>query len=439
MDYVRKFLNIEGVIGQGAFGRVLVTSPLQQQQQQQQDGNNQSITSNSNTKFALKCVYPILRPQRLANELRQLRDLGGSCNVVQLHSAHFDTGALYIVTELIEHNKFVDIVAELTYEEIVMYMKNLLIALEHVHRHNIVHRDIKPANFLFNRKDRKFLLVDFGLAQKVFTAPVANKATPTTPTTKTSTPNVPTKRQLPFAQEPLNKSICSRSGDRTEALPFGQLKRLRLSNGDKPFVETREPVKLTVGAYESPVTHNEHRNHKFSTPTIPLKHRTPNSKCDCRGKPKTCSTCLLRPESNAPKSGTPGYKAPEILLRYSHQTTAIDMWSSGVILVCLLSGHSPFFRDVEDTISLAEIITILGSHKVTKAAEALNIRLNIKPDREPVNLVQMCKTIRMNNKEKRQIDFPDCAFDLLHRMLNPNPLTRITASEALKHPFFQSV
>lgn len=503
MDYVKKFLNVEGVIGQGAFGRVLITTPLE-----------------AEIRFALKCVHPILRPQRLANELRHLRDLGGQCNVVQMHTAHFYKGSLYIVMELIEHDRFVDIVDQLDYSEIVIYMKNLLIALEHVHKHSIMHRDIKPANFLFNRKNKKFLLVDFGLAQTVRTrSTLFGNRTNLTATTPTShhknasnqnysislagspgTPTTPTSRRLmaplfpdlgtdsrsgkdkfndhhnqlikptiPFLnlksthilhQSPARHYInltpngspnTPNMSTKRQLLPdapnsndFNQmLKKLRVSNNnDNGIAESKEPVRLTVGAYESPVTHNDNhctkrnqQNHKFSTPTIPSR-RAPGAKCDCRGKPKTCTTCLSRPDSNASKSGTPGYKAPEILLRHQGQTMAVDIWSAGIIMACLLSGHSPFLRDVDDTVSLAEIITIFGSQRVTQAAKALGIRLNVEPKREPVDLAQLCRTIRTNNIDKRQIDLPDTAFELLNRMLDPNPLTRITASEALKHPWF---
>ena len=44
-------------------------------------------------------------------------------------------------------------------------MGGLLRALAYVHSHGIIHRDVKPANFLFDRRHRKFALVDFGLAQ----------------------------------------------------------------------------------------------------------------------------------------------------------------------------------------------------------------------------------------------------------------------------------
>lgn len=392
MDYVRNFLQVEGVIGQGAFGQVFVTSPLQ---------NQHPVKS----KFALKSIRPILRPSRLASELRHLRDLGGRNNVVRMHSAHFFSGSLFIVMDLIEHERFVDIVGQLDIYEIKLYMKNLLIALEHVHSQNIMHRDIKPANFLFNRKEKKFLLVDFGLAQKMRQMP-----------SKTSTP-----------------IIVRQNSKRDAPVEFDahlMLKKLKVSNDHI----IREPIRLAVGAYESPVTQNDRnssRRQHFSTPTLPRRPQ----KCNCRSHPKTCRFCSSRPDSCAPKSGTPGYKAIEILLRYQNQTTAIDVWSAGVIFACLLSGHTPFFRDVDDFTSLAEITTILGSDAVIQAAKEIGIRIIIEPKREPIDLRHLCRTIRSNNKDKVQFEIPDDAFDLLTQMLDPNPNTRITAKLALGHPW----
>lgn len=600
MDYVQKFLQIEGVLGQGAFGRVLITSPLQNRlpstpspstqkntshllqstllaspnhhrfesrseldTQKKQRENQRTIATrtlsatstpakvchrspasnkfnangttnlsptNNGTRYALKCVHPILRPQRLSNELRVLRELDGKNNVVRMHTAHFYRGSLYIVMEMIEHDSFINIVQDLTCNEIRLYMWNLLIALQHVHQKNIVHRDIKPANFLYNRKNKKFLLVDFGLAQEIrpnprffpnskpqLTSPATDIRSPSTqtiiernlnvtpvkvagiPTTPTSTNRrlvaaPPFQKDLPhesrklFGQQNnqltkltkiptvnLNSHLhtihqqnparhfisLSPTGSpstpnvstkrlMTDAAPtndFNQmLKKLRVSGLD----EVKEPVKLTVGAYESPVTCNDSytvsnnkrnntpHSHKFSTPTIP-SNRLVGADCDCWGKGKTCSICEKLREPSAPKSGTPGYKAPEILLRYSYQTTAVDIWSSGVIMTCLLSAHTPIFRDVDDITSLAEIITLLGSQRITQTARDLRIKLNIEPKREPVDLEHLCTTLRSSSSEKLQVIFPSCAYDLLGQMLDPNPITRITAEEALNHPFFQAL
>lgn len=417
MDYVKKFLNVEGIVGQGAFGRVLITSPLENQASITSQTN--LINSNSNdstisiddqssktsTRFALKCIHPILRPSRLASELRYLRDLGGRFNVVKMYTAHLWKGSLYVVMELIEHDRFVDIVADLEYMEIVIYMKNLLIALEHVHSHNIMHRDIKPANFLFNRKNMKFLLVDFGLAQPVR---VNNRIT-----------------QPQLGSLVSWSDIClSTTG------PSVNISRRRRLNLNSRNHNTSSISKIRPSG---PTTTNLC---KFLTPIVQSR-RLVGTRCDCRDRAKTCSICLSRPDSNASKSGTPGFKAPEILLKSFNQTTALDIWSAGVIFACLLAGHTPMFRDVDDSTSLAEIITLLGSQKVVQAAQQLGTRLTVNPRREPVGMVEICKTLRYKSKDKKHYPIPDSAYDLLNQMLDPNPNSRITASAALAHPFFR--
>ncbi|KAI9272684.1 kinase-like domain-containing protein [Phascolomyces articulosus] len=47
--------------------------------------------------------------------------------------------------------------------------------------------------------------------------------------------------------------------------------------------------------------------------------------------------------------GTPGYVAPEILLRSGHGTP-VDIWSVGVIMYTLLSGYTPFWGADEATL-----------------------------------------------------------------------------------------
>lgn len=45
------------------------------------------------------------------------------------------------------------------------YMKALLIAVKNLEEVGIMHRDIKPSNFLYDRKTRTGLLIDFGLSE----------------------------------------------------------------------------------------------------------------------------------------------------------------------------------------------------------------------------------------------------------------------------------
>lgn len=44
-------------------------------------------------------------------------------------------------------------------------------------------------------------------------------------------------------------------------------------------------------------------------------------KCNCDGKPQICHKCLTRKAQAAPRAGTPGFRPPEVLLKYPQQTT----------------------------------------------------------------------------------------------------------------------
>lgn len=78
----------------------------------------------------------------------------------------FNESVAFIMPYL-AHDRFLDFFKKMDVAEVQFYLKNLLIALRHVHKFHIIHRDVKPSNFLYNRQKRQFLLVDFGLAQQV--------------------------------------------------------------------------------------------------------------------------------------------------------------------------------------------------------------------------------------------------------------------------------
>lgn len=147
----------------------------------------------------------------------------------------------------------------------------------------------------------------------------------------------------------------------------------------------------------------------------------------------------------------------------------------GVILISILSGCYPFFKSRDDFNALAEIITVFGDEVVKSTAIALGRNVCISYVKQPLHLRKLC--IRLRNRQKvqntpfngntistnlqQQCDnceqmlfnclcqnsdyntdfsndiYPDSVYDLLGKLLAINPHNRISAKDALEHPFFQ--
>ncbi|KAK7321816.1 hypothetical protein VNO77_32789 [Canavalia gladiata] len=97
--------------------------------------------------------------------------------------------------------------------------------------------------------------------------------------------------------------------------------------------------------------------------------------------------------------GSAYYVAPEVLKR--NYGKEIDVWSAGIILYILLSGVPPFWAENEKAIFDA----ILGGHLDLESAPWPSIS--------------------------------SAAKDLIRKMLNYDPKKRLTASEALEHPWMK--
>ncbi|EHK97799.1 putative Cell cycle serine/threonine-protein kinase hsk1 [Glarea lozoyensis 74030] len=82
------------------------------------------------------------------------------------------------------------------------------------------------------------------------------------------------------------------------------------------------------------------------------------------GYPKNDS----RPSRRANRAGTRGFRAPEVLFKCTEQTTKIDIWSAGVILLTILSRRFPFFNSADDVEAMIEIATIYGNKRMRNSA-----------------------------------------------------------------------
>ncbi|KAF5843445.1 kinase-like domain-containing protein [Dunaliella salina] len=125
------------------------------------------------------------------------------------------------------------------------------------------------------------------------------------------------------------------------------------------------------------------------------------------------------------------YRAPELCGSFSATyTPQVDIWSAGCIFAEMLLRRPLFMgRDVIHQLQL--ITDILGTPRLKSIAKVHNPKarafLAAMPKHSGISLQ------RVLHKAE-----PD-AVDLVHRMLAFDPGDRITAAEALRHPYFNSL
>ncbi|XP_027943478.1 cell division cycle 7-related protein kinase isoform X2 [Eumetopias jubatus] len=488
-------------------------------------------------KIALKHLIPTSHPIRIAAELQCLTVAGGQDNVMGVKYCFRKNDHVVIAMPYLEHESFLDILNSLSFQEVREYMFNLFKALKRIHQFGIVHRDVKPSNFLYNRRLKKYALVDFGLAQGThdtkiellkfvqseaqqescsqnkshvitgnkisLSGPAAPKELDQQPTMKTSV-----KRPYAHAQSQIKQGKDGKEGSvglSVQRSVFGE----RNFNIHSSISHESPAVKLMKQSKTGDVLSRKLATKKKAISTKVMNsgvmRKTASScsaslTCDCYATDKVCSICLSRRQQVAPRAGTPGFRAPEVLTKCPNQTTAIDMWSAGVIFLSLLSGRYPFYKASDDLTALAQIMTIRGSRETIQAAKTFGKSVLCSKEVPAQDLRKLCEKLRgidsntpkltsdiqglasrdptfsekIDHKASHLIqtpqaqhsgnslykgdingcggslntdttnlegwnEVPDEAYDLLDKLLDLNPASRITAEEALLHPFFKDV
>ncbi|XP_074454650.1 cell division cycle 7-related protein kinase [Larus michahellis] len=506
---------IKEKIGEGTFSSVyLATAQLQTGREE---------------KMALKHLIPTSHPLRIAAELQCLTVAGGQDNVMGVKYCFRKNDHVVIVMPYLEHESFLDILNSLSFEEVREYMFNLFKALRRIHHFGIVHRDVKPSNFLYNRRLKEYALVDFGLAQGTPDTKIellktthsedqqgsCSQTKPTIALGNGVSVGVTAPKQI--AQQSASKAADKRSSSISKI----QIKQGRGGKEDSAHHSVQRSVfgERNFNVYSS--TYQENTNTKLikqakmidvSSRKLVTKKKITSTKtasngaarkaasgcpsnltCDCYATDRVCSVCLSRCQQVAPRAGTPGFRAPEVLTKCPTQTTAIDMWSAGIVFLSLLSGRYPFYKASDDLTALAQIMTVRGSRETIQAAKTFGKSVLCTQVVPAQNLRTLCEKLRGTNSsckrsqgevpsksvndsalpvavdkcapetlgkqihhlenfqegdsalEMKATDMkgwdqvPDEAYDLLDKLLDLNPATRITAKEALLHPFFKDV
>ncbi|KAI9014176.1 kinase-like domain-containing protein [Hyaloraphidium curvatum] len=148
-----------------------------------------------------------------------------------------------------------------------------------------------------------------------------------------------------------------------------------------------------------------------------------------------------RPSRRANRAGTRGFRAPEVLFKVQHQTTAIDIWSCGVILLCFFTQQFPFFQSNDDMDAIVEIAQLFGNRNMSDCAALFNVSWetdipSIPDDVHPNDVFRrLCTKILERNHPDLLARIPPEGYDLLTKTFALDPRERITAAQALVHPF----
>jgi cell division control protein 7 len=159
------------------------------------------------------------------------------------------------------------------------------------------------------------------------------------------------------------------------------------------------------------------------------------------GYPKNDS----RPSRRANRAGTRGFRAPEVLFKCTEQTTKIDIWSAGVILLTILSRRFPFFNSEDDIEAMIEIATIFGTKRMKQTAylHGTSFETNIPTigaNGFTLSKLVLWSTCRndergVNDESYKLSEGERLAVSFLERCLELDPNKRISAVEALQHEF----
>jgi serine/threonine protein kinase len=106
-----------------------------------------------------KCVKSIIRERNLMAKINHPF-------IVNMHFSFQDNHYLYMILDLMKGGDlryYFKSKKDFTEKEVNFIMSNLILALEYIHKNNIIHCDIKPENILVN-KNGYFYLTDFSIS-----------------------------------------------------------------------------------------------------------------------------------------------------------------------------------------------------------------------------------------------------------------------------------
>jgi len=131
------------------------------------------------------------------------------------------------------------------------------------------------------------------------------------------------------------------------------------------------------------------------------------------------------------------FKGPELLVGYQYYDYSLDMWSLGCMLASMIFQQDPFFRGHDNYDQLVRIARVLGTEKLDEYIKKYNIELDTRFN----DLLgrhsrkRWERFIRPDNEHLINAE----ALDFLDNLLKYDHMQRLTAKEAMDHPYLKPI
>ncbi|KAJ1998282.1 Casein kinase II subunit alpha [Coemansia thaxteri] len=131
------------------------------------------------------------------------------------------------------------------------------------------------------------------------------------------------------------------------------------------------------------------------------------------------------------------FKGPELLVDYTPYDYSLDMWSLGCMFGSMIFRKEPFFHGHDNYDQLVKIAKVLGTDDLHAYLKKYNIVLGEQYDSILGTYPRKAWAKFVTIENQRFVSTE--AMDFLDRLLRYDHMERLTAREAMSHPYFDPV
>uniref|UniRef100_A0A672KH82 non-specific serine/threonine protein kinase n=1 Tax=Sinocyclocheilus grahami TaxID=75366 RepID=A0A672KH82_SINGR len=131
------------------------------------------------------------------------------------------------------------------------------------------------------------------------------------------------------------------------------------------------------------------------------------------------------------------FKGPELLVDYQMYDYSLDMWSLGCMLASMIFRKEPFFHGHDNYDQLVRIAKVLGTEDLYDYIDKYNIELDPRFN-DILGRHSRKRWERFVHSENQHLVSTE-ALDFLDKLLRYDHQARLTAREAMEHPYFYPI